>query len=94
VAQHRTYLVADRGPRRSPLRPASPGRHRTEGRRSPRVHPAGLGPKPGRHRRPADGPARRGRRLGALAAGLLAGVTVVSAWFAATGAVAMAAMVR
>jgi hypothetical protein len=32
--------------------------------------------------------------LSVLAVGVLAGVTAVSGWFAATGAVAMAAMVR
>jgi hypothetical protein len=90
VGQHRTYPTV--GLRRRPLSTTRPARHRSAGPRPRRV-PV-LGPVPGRHRRTALARARRPRRLSALAIGVLAGVTAVSGWFAASGAVAMAAMVR
>ncbi len=87
MAQHRTYLTV--GLRRAPQSTGRPARHRSHGRHPRRV--TVLGPTPGRHRRST---ARRPRRLSVLAVGVLAGVTVVSGWFAASGAVAMAAMIR
>jgi len=91
VAQHRAYLVTAGHPRRYPARSGHGGRHRAASWYSRRVPTSG----PGRHRA-ATRPHRPGRRhpLAAFALGIVLAVTVVSGWFAATGAVAMAAMLR
>ena len=95
MAQHRTYLVTGGRLRRYPPRSGRGGRHRADDWYSRRVPTSAAGPTPGRHRIPGR-PRRPGRRrpLASFALSVVVAVTVVSGWFAATGAVAMAAMLR
>jgi len=95
VTQHRTYLVTGGHLRRYPPGGARGGRHRADDWYSRRVPTSAAGPAPGRHRIP--GRTRRGGRrhpLASFALSVVVAVAVVSGWFTATGAVAMAAMLR
>ena len=98
MAEHRTFLVTGGHLRRYPPRARSGGRHRADDWYSRRVPTSAQSPAPGRHRSPSRSRRRSttGRRhpLVTFALTVLVGVTVVSGWFAATGAVAMAAMLR
>lgn len=101
MALHRTTLVIDAAVRGYPVRLTRRGQHRADGGYARRVPARMEGPLPGRHRAPGSRPQRprlsrwaRRRRLASIAVSALALVTAISAWVAASGAVALAAMVR